>query len=105
GQRYDRIYVYNMRYKGSVEDRVHELLSKRLENIHGLFGQIPDVLRDVWVEEAVGNREEAKRKIDAVPARHPFEIRYHEGVEPVDWESCGEVLDDHEKRRLLLAGW
>lgn len=105
GQRFDRVFVYNMRYRGSVEDRVHELLSQRLENIHGLFGQIPDVLTDVWVEEAVGNREEAERKIDAVPERHPFEIRYHEGVDPVDWESCGDVLDSHERRRLLLGGW
>jgi superfamily II DNA or RNA helicase len=105
GQRHDRVFVYNMRYRGSVEDRVHELLSERLENIHGLFGQIPDVLNDVWVEEAVGNREEAKRRIDAVPERHPFEIRYHEGVDPVDWESCGEVLDGHEQRRLLIRGW
>ena len=105
GQRFDHVFVYNMRYRGSVEDRVHELLSQRLENIHGLFGQIPDVLNDVWVEEAVGNREEAKRRIDAVPERHPFEIRYHEGVDPVDWESCGEVLDGHEQRRLLARGW
>ena len=105
GQRHDRVFVYNMRYRGSVEDRVHELLSQRLENIHGLFGQIPDVLNDVWVEEAVGSREEAKKRIDAVPDRHPFEIRYHEGVDPVDWESCGEVLDALERRRLLLGGW
>ena len=105
GQRHDRVFVYNMRYRGWVEDRVHELLSQRLENIHGLFGQIPDVLSDVWVEEAVGNREEAKKRIDVVPDRHPFEIRYHEGVDPVDWESCGEVLDAHERRRLLLGGW
>lgn len=105
GQRHDRVFVYNMRYRGSVEDRVHELLSQRLESIHGLFGQIPDVLNDVWVEEAVGNREAAKKKIDEVPDRHPFEIRYHEGVDTVDWESCGEVLDDYERRRLLLSGW
>lgn len=36
-----------MRYAGSVEDRVHELLSQRLENISRLFGQLPDRLEDV----------------------------------------------------------
>jgi hypothetical protein len=35
-----------MRYRGSVEDRVHELLSGRLdEDMYGLS----DVLEDVWI--------------------------------------------------------
>ena len=105
GQRHDRVLVYNMRYRGSVEDRVHELLSQRLENIHGLFGQIPDVLDDVWVEVARGDKEKAKQLIDAVPLKHPFEVRYHEKVDTVDWESCGEVLDDHERRKHLVSCW
>ncbi len=50
----DEIFVYNMRYQGSVEDRVHELLSSRLEDIHGLFGQVPDVLEDVWIDVVIG---------------------------------------------------
>lgn len=43
GQVYDEVYIYNMRYKDSVEDKVHHILSERLENIHNLFGQIPDI--------------------------------------------------------------
>ncbi len=50
GQIRDEVFVYNMRYQGSVEDRVNELLSGRLEDIYSLFGQIPDVLEDVWIE-------------------------------------------------------
>jgi hypothetical protein len=33
-----------MRYRDSIEDRVHRLLSSRLKNIHDIFGQIPDTL-------------------------------------------------------------
>jgi len=33
GQIRDEVLVYNMSYKDSVEDRVHELLSDRLEHI------------------------------------------------------------------------
>jgi len=105
GQVYDEVYVYNMRYKGSVEDRVHSLLSARLENIHGLFGQIPDVLQDVWVEVALNNIAEAKRRIDEVPKQHPFELRYHVHVGKVNWENCAVVLDAKEKRKHLMNGW
>lgn len=104
GQQYDEVYIYNMRYKDSVEDRVHELLSARLENIYNLFGQIPDILEDVWVKVALNEIEEAKHIIDAVPKQHPFELRYNQ-VEPVDWESCAKVLDNIERKKILMKGW
>lgn len=105
GQVYDKVYIYNMRYKGSIEDRVHQLLSERLANIYGMFGQIPDVLEDVWVHVALNEIEEAKKKIDAVPKQHPFELRYHVHVGKVDWESCAKVLDSKEKRKHMMMGW
>lgn len=104
GQIHDTVKVYNLRYKDSVEDRVHELLSTRLQDIHNLFGQIPDVLEDAWVKLALGDKEEAKKIIDALPSEHPFEIRYTK-VEKVDWESCATVLSSEEKRRVLGSGW
>jgi superfamily II DNA or RNA helicase len=105
GQVYDEVFIYNMRYKGSVEDRVHYLLSERFENIHGMFGQIPDVLEDVWIDVALNDIEEAQRKIEAVPKIHPFNLRYHVNVGKVDWESCVKVLDSTEKRKHLMTGW
>ncbi|MCX7904286.1 MAG: phospholipase D-like domain-containing protein [Caloramator sp.] len=104
GQIYDEVYIYNMRYKDSVEDRVHELLSSRLENIHNLFGQIPDILEDVWVKVALNEIEEAKHIIDAVPKQHPFELRYNQ-IKRINWESCATVLDNNEKKKCLMNGW
>lgn len=105
GQRFDTVYVYNMRYRGSVEDRVHELLSERLENIHSLFGQLPDTLEDAWINVARGEIQKAKQTIDAVPEQHPFQIRYHEEIEAVDWERCANVLNAHERHQQLQRGW
>lgn len=105
GQVNDKVYIYNMRYKGSVEDKVHEILSKRLENIHSMFGQLPDVLEDVWIEVALNDIENAQRIIDEVPKYHPFELRYERGVGKVDWESCVQVLDKIEKRKYLMKTW
>jgi hypothetical protein len=104
GQVRDTVYIYNMRYKGSVEDRVHELLSDRLEDIFRMFGQIPDVLEDVWINIALGDLEKARQIIDEVPKRHPFEIRYDK-IEAVPWESCSQVLDSSERQTYLKRGW
>jgi SNF2 family DNA or RNA helicase len=70
GQLRDVVLVYNMRYRDSVEDRVHALLSSRLQSMYELFGQIPDVLEDVWVDVALGEIEKAKQTIGKMPTQH-----------------------------------
>ena len=105
GQVHDEVFIYNMRYKDSVEDRVHSLLSERLENIYSMFGQLPDVLEDVWINVAVNDMEAAKQIIDAVPEQHPFSLRYQENVGRINWESCARVLDRADKQKHLMEGW
>ena len=104
GQTRSEVDVYNMRYSGSVEDRVHQILSERLESISQLFGQLPDTLEDVWIKVAAGEIEKAKQTIDMVPKEHPFQLRYHK-VGKVDWESCAKVLEEGVKRDALTRGW
>ena len=104
GQVRDEVYVYNMRYQGSVEDRVHDLLSSRMEDIFGLFGQIPDVLEDVWIDVANGEIREAKKLIESVHPKHPFDEKYNR-VADIDWDTCAIVLNADETRKILLEKW
>jgi superfamily II DNA or RNA helicase len=104
GQLSDTVLVYNMRYLDSVEDRVHQLLSSRLQEIFTLFGQVPDVLQDVWIDVALGEVERAKQVIAAVPKKHPFDIKYQR-IERIDWETCERVLSPAAKRAALTRGW
>ena len=104
GQKRDTVFVYNMRYRGSVEDRVHQLLSQRLKEIHGMFGQLPDTLEDVWIAVALGEEARAKAVIGGIPQQHPFEARYNQ-IENVKWETCSEVLNAVERRHALLKAW
>jgi ERCC4-related helicase len=104
GQVRDEVFVYNMRYRGSVEDHVHQQLASRLKSINDLFGQIPDTLEDVWVHVALRQEELAREVIDAVPERHPFAIR-NDKIEKVNWETCAEVLDVISQLEILRDGW
>ena len=109
GQERDEILIYNMRYKDSVEDRVHQLLANRLRNIQDLFGQIPDTLEDVWVEVAQNKIEEAEKLISDFSENdiHPFYNKYQkqENIKPINWEDCTDVLDGYEKKKFLMKGW
>jgi hypothetical protein len=93
-----------MRYRNSVEDRVHQLLSSRLQNIYSLFGQIPDVLEDVWIDTALGEIERAKQTIAALPRQHPFDIKYCK-LDNLPWETCAKVLSAADRKRCLSEGW
>jgi len=107
GQRYDEVWIYNMRYKDSIEDRVHKILSERLKSITSIFGQLPDILEDVWVEIALNNIEKAKKIIDSVPIQSPFEAKYENPamMTSYSWESCSKVLDDYIKIEHFKKGW
>jgi ERCC4-related helicase len=105
GQSRSEVWVANLRYRESVEDRVHEVLADRLEAIHDLFGQIPDTLEDVWVQLALDNEQAARQLIDRTAAtRNPFDTKYSR-VEDADWETCSLVMDPLEVREELRRGW
>jgi superfamily II DNA/RNA helicase len=105
GQIRSEVWVANLRYRDSVEDRVHQVLADRLQAIHQLFGQIPDTLEDVWVKIALEGEQEARQLIDRTAAtRNPFDAKYSK-VEDADWETCTLVLDPQSVREKLLQGW
>ena len=105
GQARSEIWIANLRYRDSVEDRVHQVLADRLESIHQLFGQIPDTLEDVWVKIALEGEQEARQLINRTTAtRNPFDAKYSK-VEDADWETCSLVLEPRAVKEQLSRGW
>jgi hypothetical protein len=105
GQARSEIWIANLRYRGSVEDRVHQVLAHRLQAIHQLFGQIPDTLEDVWVQVALNDEQAANQLIDrTVATRNPFDTKYSK-VEDADWETCSLVLEPRAVKEQLSRGW
>ena len=106
GQDAETILIYNMRYQGSVEDKVHNKLSGRLKEIYDIFGQIPEVLQDVWIFMAQNDERKAMEVIDKTPRKNPFVIKYEMDIPYCgDWENCAEVLLREDKLRKLKEGW
>lgn len=106
GQLADTILIYNMRYQDSVEDKVHRKLSSRLQEIYAMFGQIPEVLEDVWVAVAQNDEQRALEAINKLPRKNPFVIKYEMEIPDCgDWEKCTDVLEKQEKFAELVKGW
>lgn len=108
GQVADTVLLYNLRYKDSVEDRVHERLSGRLKDIFDIFGQVPDILEDIWVDIAKGEEEKAEAAIRELPQTNPYKNKYDAHAKNGDksqWEQCEIVLDKKEVWDVLSKGW
>lgn len=106
GQISKKILIYNMRYKNSVEDKVHTKLSQRLKNIHDIFGQIPEVLEDVWIAIAQNDEKKAEESINKAPKKNQFEFKYEQNIPKTeDWQACTFVLDKEDKIKELMKGW
>lgn len=110
GQKADTVAIYNMRYQGSVEDRVHQRLSERFQGISDLFGLIPEVLSDLWVEAALENQERVEQMMEQVQTDvryllHPFERAALDLPDLSGWERCTQVLHDAEAMAWLRTGW
>ena len=104
GQVRDEVNILNLRYKDSIEDRVHKILAERLKGIYDIFGQIPDVLEDVWINVIYGELDQAKLLIDGIVPKHPFDEKYNK-VESVEWENCYKVLNRKEVSDILKQPW
>lgn len=111
GQKHSTVRIYNMRYQGSIEDRVHQRLSERFGDIAALFGLIPQVLEDHWVEIAKAEEQRVKVLLDHVGEAektallHPFE-RVHQQVPDLShWDECTAVLKQAEAAAHLEQGW
>lgn len=105
GQARSEVWIANLRYRDSVEDRVHNVLANRLEAIHDLFGQIPDTLEDVWVQIALNDEAAANQMINRTAStRNPFDVKYSR-VEDADWEACSSVLNPISVHEILAKHW
>ena len=60
----DQFPGFSFQYKDFVEDKVHKVLSQRLNDIYDMFRQKPDTLEDVWIDVATNNVEQAMERIN-----------------------------------------
>ena len=103
GQTADTVLLLNLRYSGSVEDDVHNRLSSRLQQIHQVFGTLPDMLEAVWITAA--GRCRAESVIEAIPKQHPFNLRYSAAYDDSGRDECASVLNRVEVVSRLQQGW
>jgi superfamily II DNA or RNA helicase len=107
GQSRDRVDMLNLVYHGTRDERVYERLSQRMQDRYDIFGSLPDVIEDDWIENIEELDERISEFIEKRKRANAFDIRYSDTVDPSGqpWEKCAQVLSRKDVVERLSRGW
>jgi superfamily II DNA/RNA helicase len=111
GQRRDRVDMLNLLYHGSaqptVDEKVYAKLSSRMKDRFDIFGTLPDVIDDDWIDDEERLEEELKNYTNRRARANAFDLRYAGDVVPKGerWELCEKVLARNDVKKRLSRGW
>jgi len=108
GQRRLEVDMLNLVYHDTQDEKIYAALSRRMKDRYDLFGSLPDVIEDEWIESA----EELEQMLDKYvhlreKARGVFELRYERPVDPDKdrWELCARVLSRQDIMQVMMSPW
>jgi ERCC4-related helicase len=108
GQARRTVDMLNLVYHDTQDEKVYQVLSRRLRDRFDIFGGLPDTIEDDWIESVA--------KLEAMmdtyihlrqQSRDVFELRYRETIDPDKnrWELCSRVLARKDVVEKLSEAW
>jgi ERCC4-related helicase len=108
GQARRTVDMLNLVYHDTQDEKVYQVLSRRMKDRYDIFGGLPDAIEDDWIETV----EKLEEMMDTYihlrqQARDVFEMRYQETIDPDKdrWELCSRVLARRDVVERLSAPW
>ncbi|WP_275358356.1 phospholipase D-like domain-containing anti-phage protein [Xenorhabdus bovienii] len=107
GQVREKVGMLNLVNEQTVDEKVYEKLSERMQDRYNLFGSLPDTIRDEWIEDIETMGEKMDEYINAQKQANGFDLRYTETMSPSekDWRDCSNVLSRRDFTELMMSGW
>lgn len=108
GQARRTVDMLNLVYHETQDEKVYQVLSRRMKDRYDIFGGLPDTIEDDWIESI----EKLEAMMDEYmhlrqQARNVFEMHYQETIDPDKdrWELCSRVLARRDIVNRLSAPW
>ena len=107
GQVRDKVDMLNLVNEQTVDEKVYEKISERMQDRYSLFGSLPDTIKDEWIEDIESLGEKMDEYIDTQKTANGFDLRYTSTMEPSekDWRDCSNVLSRRDFSELMSTGW
>ena len=103
----DKVDMANLVYHGTVDEKIYETLSSRMQDRYNIFGTLPDVIRDDWIEDIQTLGEKLREFTTKKKQANAFDLRYAADVTADEqrWELCERVLARTDVTKRLSLGW
>jgi hypothetical protein len=108
GQARRTVDMLNLVYHDTQDEKVYQVLSRRLQDKFDIFGGLPDTIEDDWIESV----EKLEAMMDQYlhlrqRGRDVFELRYKDTLDPDKhrWELCSRVLARKDVVETLSESW
>ena len=107
GQVREKVDMLNLVNEQTVDEKVYDKLSERMQDRYNLFGSLPDTIKDEWIEDIETMGDKMDEYIDAQKTANGFDLRYTSTMEPTekDWRDCSDVLSRRDFSELMMSGW
>jgi SNF2 family DNA or RNA helicase len=108
GQARTTVDMLNLVYHDTQDEKVYQVLSRRLRDKFDIFGGLPDTIEDDWIESV----EKLEAMMDTYihlrqKSRDMFDLRYKETIDSAQnrWELCARVLARKDVVEKLSESW
>jgi superfamily II DNA/RNA helicase len=108
GQARRTVDMLNLVYHETQDEKVYQVLSRRMKDRYDIFGGLPDTIEDEWIDTVETLEEMMDEYIHLrKKARDVFEMRYQETIDPDRdrWELCSRVLVRRDVVDRLSIPW
>lgn len=108
GQTRRDVDMLNLVYHDTRDEKVYEVLSRRMKDKYDIFGGLPDTIDDAWIESEEKLEEMMDRYVHLrQKARDVFELRYQSQIDADKnkWEECSRVFARSDVMKRLSEPW
>jgi superfamily II DNA or RNA helicase len=108
GQARRTVDMLNLVYHDTQDEKIYQVLSRRMKDRYDIFGGLPDTIEDDWIETVEKLEEMMDQYIHLRgQARSVFEMRYQTTIDPDKdrWELCSRVLARRDVVDRLSIPW
>ena len=107
GQARPKVDMLNLVNEQTVDEKVYQRLSERMQDRFNLFGSLPDTIKDEWIDDIELLGEKMDEYIDAQKKANGFDLRYNTSIQPStsDWRDCSDVLSRRDLSELMSKSW
>jgi len=108
GQARRCVDMLNLVYHDTQDEKIYQVLSRRLKDKFDIFGGLPDTIEDTWIADIESMEAEMDKYVHLrQQAKNAFEFRYQSQVNAQDnrWEMCHKVLSRKDILEKLSLPW